>query len=75
MKRTIWYTTVDAGDGSYYVRFFESEECITLMGEHDPEGYSDGDGCVAWSFTVDGEITGIEVTTLEEVKAEIQESL
>lgn len=74
MKRKIWYTTVNAGDGSYYVEFFDNPKCAKLLGEHDPESYSDGDGSgPKGSFEIDGEITGIEVTTLQEVKSRIQE--
>lgn len=75
MRRTIWYRPVNCGDGSYMVEFFDSKEAIELLGEHDPEAYSDGDGCTPFSFdlVLDGihpsyDIEGISITTLEEVK-------
>lgn len=79
MRKTLFYTTVNAGDGSYYTRFFDSEECVNLLAEHDPEAYSDGDGGPAESFEVviDGTFEfsevfpDLKISTLEQVKAEI----
>jgi hypothetical protein len=68
MIRRIYYTGIDQGDGSVGVGFYESQQCIDLLEEHDPESYR-GEG--GGSFQVDGEIRGIYIQTLEEVKEEI----
>lgn len=70
MARTIYYTGTDGGDGSVGVGFYESQECIDLLEEKMPEYYR-GEG--GGSFTVEGEITGITVETLDEVKEQIRE--
>jgi hypothetical protein len=64
-KTTIYYTGVDGGDGSVSVSFYESQECIDLLEERDPE-YHRGEG--GGQFTVTGEIEGLEIETLEDVK-------
>lgn len=65
----VFYTTYDCGDGSNTVRFFDSQECISLLEDHDPEGYGCGEG--GGSFDVHGEISGITIRTLDQVKASI----
>lgn len=63
--RTIYYTGTDGGDGSVSVSFYDSQKCIDLLEEHCPEYYrGEGGGC----FTVEGEIRGIDIETLEDVK-------
>lgn len=69
MPRTIYYTGTNGGDGSIGVSFYESQECIDLLEEHDPETYGQGEG--GGEFEVEGEITGINVETLADVKTEI----
>lgn len=67
----IYYTGVDCGDGSISVEFFESQECIDLLEEHEPESYRGEGG--RW-FDVDGSISiTTQITTLKEVKARIAE--
>ena len=67
----IYYTTVNGGDGSASVQFFDSQECITLLEEHDPEGYGIGEGG-SW-MDIEGTVTGITIETIETVKAQIEE--
>lgn len=62
-KTRIYYTATNGGDGSAGVSFYESQECIALLEEHDPETYAGGEGT----------ITGIEIETLEQVKEQIGE--
>lgn len=64
--KTIYYTTSNNGDGSSSVGFYESQACIDLLEEEDPEGYAMGEG--GGSFQVEGIITGIKIDTLEDVK-------
>lgn len=66
-KRTIWFTTSDNGDGSSSVEFSDNADSIDYLEEHDPEGYGSGEG--GSSFEIDGEITGVEIQTLDQVKA------
>lgn len=66
----IYYTGTDGGDGSLGVQFFESQECIDLLEEHDMETYRGEGG--GW-FDVEGTIFGIEIQTLDQVKEEIGE--
>ena len=65
--QVIYYTVQDGGDGSARTRFFESQECIDLLEEHD---YSFAMGEGGDSFEVDG-TTDLEVETLEQVMAEL----
>ena len=65
----IYYTGVDAGDGSIGVEFFNSPECITLLEDAMPEYYR-GEG--GGSFEV-GYFNGINVETLQDVRARIKE--
>lgn len=65
----VFYTAVDCGDGSCNVEFYESQECIDLLEEHDPECYRGEGG--GW-FDVES-ISGISITTLDEVKANVEE--
>jgi hypothetical protein len=65
MSTTIYYTAYDNGDGSCSVRFYDSEACIDLLEEKNPESYR-GDG--GGSFTVDGIITGIDVNSMSDVQ-------
>ncbi len=67
--QTIYYTGTDGGDGSVGVSFYESQECIDLLEEHQPEYYR-GEG--GGSFRVSGEIVGIEIQTLAEVREELE---
>lgn len=67
----IYYTTTNNGDGSASVSFYESQECIDLLEEDDPETYGMGEG--GSFFDVEGTITGITVETLADVQAEIEE--
>jgi hypothetical protein len=69
-KTTIYFTGVDNGDGSISVSFYESQECIDLLEEHDPECHR-GDG--GGQFTVEGEIEGIEIETLEDVRGYLRD--
>ena len=62
---TIYYCGVDGGDGSIWVEFWESQECIDLLEEHDCE-YHRGEG--GGSFEVNGTVSGIEIQTLEDAK-------
>jgi hypothetical protein len=63
--KTIYYTGVDGGDGSVSVSFYDSQECIDLLEEHDPE-YHRGEG--GGSFTVTGEVTGLNIENIDDVK-------
>lgn len=63
--KTIYYTAVDCGDGSLSVNFYDSHECIDLLEEYDLEG-ARGEG--GGSFTVDGDIHGLTIETIEDVK-------
>jgi hypothetical protein len=65
----IYYTTVNGGDGSAWVEFFESQECINLLEQEDPETYGMGEGG-DW-FDVDGTITGIRIKSLAQVQKEL----
>lgn len=67
----IFYTTSNNGDGSASVHFFESQECIDLLEDHDPETYASGEGG-GW-FDVEGTITGIEIQSLAEVQQDIED--
>lgn len=63
----IFYSGKDCGDGSLAVEFFDSQETIDLLEEHDCEGYrGEGGGC----FEVpDGTvITGLDITTYEDAR-------
>jgi hypothetical protein len=62
---TIFFTGVDGGDGSISVAFYDSQECIDLLEEHDPESHR-GEG--GGSFTVIGEVEGLNIETIEDVK-------
>jgi hypothetical protein len=63
--QTIYYTGSDNGDGSVSVQFYESQECIDLLEEKDPESFrGEGGGC----FTVEGSIVGIDIQTIDDVK-------
>lgn len=63
---TIYYASYNQGDGSAGVRFFEDQECIDLLEEHDLEGFGQCEG--GGSFEVNGSISGIEIETLDDVK-------
>lgn len=63
--KTVYYTAIDSGDGSLRVEFFDSKECITLLEEYDLEG-ARGEG--GGSFQVEGEITGLTIGTIEDVR-------
>lgn len=67
----VFYTTYDCGDGSNTVHFFESQECIDLLEDCDPDNYCCGEG--GGSFDVHGEISGITICTLDQVKASIRD--
>lgn len=66
----IYYTTSNNGDGSASVHFFESQECIDLLEEHDPETWGMGEG--GSSFNLEG-THDLSIDTLEDVKAMIEE--
>ena len=68
----VYYTTSDGGDGSSSVQFFESQECIDLLEDYDPEGYASGEGG-GW-FDVEGTITGITIKTLASVLDQIKDN-
>lgn len=72
-KRTIYYTTSDNGDGSSSVQFFDCQEAIDILEEHDPEGYGCGEG--GSSFEIDGEITGIDIKTLAQAQEQVAEEV
>jgi hypothetical protein len=65
----IFYTTTNNGDGSSSVSFYESQECIDMLEESDPETYGSGEG--GSYFDVEGTITGITIETMEDVLAQI----
>lgn len=65
----IFYTTTNNGDGSSSVAFYDSQECIDKLEEHDPETYGSGEG--GSYFDVEGTITGITIETMEDVLEEI----
>jgi hypothetical protein len=71
----VYYTTANNGDGSSSVKFFESQECIDLLEEHDPDSYGSGEG--GSYFDIEGAITfqsnWEKIQTLEQVKALIEE--
>lgn len=73
MMKTMYYTTVNNGDGSSSVEFFYDRESIELLEEHDPETYSGGEG--GGSFQYSGDLVfayeWLEPQTLEQVKADI----
>jgi hypothetical protein len=62
--QTIYYTATDNGDGSLGVSFYDSQEAIDLLEEHDLEG-ARGEG--GGSFTVDGTVHGLHIETIEDV--------
>lgn len=64
----IFYTTVDNGDGSSSVQFFDSKECIKFLEDVDPEGYHAGEGG-SW-FDIEGTISGITILTMNDVLEE-----
>lgn len=68
--RTIYYTTSNNGDGSASVWFLESQACIDLLEEKDPEGFGMGEG--GGFFTLDGE-TSIKVDTMQDVVDHLSE--
>jgi hypothetical protein len=71
MSNTIYYAGKNNGDGSIGVEFFESQECIDLLMETDPEAYG---GCEGGGFfTTYSGVSDICVVTLDEVKERIKE--
>ncbi len=70
MAQRIWYTGTDGGDGSIGVSFYESQECIELLEEEQPEYYRGEGG--SWFEVPDGvDVVGIEVQTLAQVREEL----
>ncbi len=67
----IYYTCSNNGDGSSSVRFYESQECIDLLEDKDPEGYAGGEG--GGYFYVEGTVTGLDIETLEQVKEDLED--
>jgi hypothetical protein len=63
----IYYTVSDGGDGSASAHFFECQECIDLLEEHDPDTWASGEG--GGFFTCDN--FSQYITPLEEVKSRI----
>lgn len=63
--QTIYYTATDDGDGSLGVSFYDSQEAIDLLEEHDLEG-ARGEG--GGSFTVDGNVSGLHIETIDDVR-------
>ena len=59
----VFYTGVDNGDGSVSVAFFDSQMCIEVMEEFDPEAYR-GEG--GFYFEADN-IVGLDIHTIEDV--------
>ena len=69
----IWYTGTDNGDGSIGVRFFYDQESIYMLDEFDPETYR-GEGGGSFEMPADAVFaSGLSISTLEEVNAEIEE--
>lgn len=75
MRVRVYYTSVNCGDGSHHVEFFESQECISFLEEHDPESYSEGEGGGSFEVVEDGGhldlseiLPGLPISTLEQVK-------
>lgn len=64
----IYYTAMDCGDGSLHVRFFDDENCVKLLNEHEPETYPEHSG---GHFDCDN-FTGV-VSSMEEVLKDIFE--
>lgn len=69
MKK-IFYTTADNGDGSSSVWFFESQECIQALENHDPGTWAAGEG--GGSFLCE-RISEVDVLTIADVMGIIQE--
>lgn len=67
----IYYTSADNGDGSASTYFFESQQCIDMLEEDDPERYGAGEG--GSHFDVEG-THNIPVQTLKDVKQEIKDN-
>ncbi len=65
----LYYTGVDNGDGSIGVEFFDSQECIDLLEETDPERYRGEGG--GW-FETETPIGLYQ--TIDDVKIEIGEN-
>lgn len=65
----IYYTTTNGGDGSASVDFFESQDLIDMLEEHDPETYGMGEGG-SW-FDIEGTISGITIRNRISVDKEI----
>ncbi len=66
--RRVFYTGSDGGDGSIGVEFYDSQECIDLLEEALPEDYRGEGG--GW-FDVEGEITGINIQTMNDVRQHV----
>lgn len=64
----VYYTTSNNGDGSASVHFFDSKECITYLEDKDPETWGMGEG--GSYFDVEGSVTEITISTLDQVKSE-----
>lgn len=64
----IYYTTINYGDGSSGVGFYDSQECIDFLEEHEPEVYASGEG--GDSFEVDGTVQGIYIKSFQTVVKE-----
>ena len=71
MEKEVYLVMVDAGDGSGYIRYYESEECFELLEKEYPEEYWMNEGSPT-ILRYSGEISA-KVSTIEDVRAEIAE--
>lgn len=62
--RKIFYTVSDGGDGSYSTWFFDSQECIDLLEERNPDVWACGEG---GGFFYASDIQGIHIYDMEQV--------
>lgn len=68
----VFYTTSDGGDGSSSVSFFESQKCIDMIEEADPDTYGSGEGG-SWFEVPDGTpVTGITIHTEAECEKAVE---
>lgn len=82
MRKQIYYTSCNNGDGSSSTEFFESQDCINLLEEHDPESYAGGEGGSSFTVVEDGGwgdiseiLPDLRIRTMVEIKAQIKEGL
>lgn len=62
----IYVATVNGGDGSYSIEFYNSREAIELLYDNDCENYGCNESFS--SFELEGTITGISILTIEDAR-------